>query len=43
MEGVVAGAIWVAVLAILVDQAFALLLRVSAPAGVKRLQSTNAV
>ena len=42
MEGVVAGAIWVAVLAILVDQAFALLLRVAAPAGVKRLQSVPA-
>src|SRR5699024_12827709 len=42
MEGVVAGAIWVAVLAIIVDQMFALLLPVAAPAGVRRLQSTNA-
>ena len=42
MEGVVAGAIWVAVLAIIVDQVFALLLRVAAPAGVRRLQSASA-
>ena len=43
MEGVVAGAAWVAVLAILVDRAFAFLLRVAAPAGVRRLQSASTV
>lgn len=39
MEGVIAGALWVAVVAILVDQVFALLLRVAAPTGVKRLRA----
>lgn len=38
IEGVLAGALWVAVLAILIDQAFALLLRAAAPTGVKRLR-----
>src|SRR5699024_447572 len=41
MEGVVAGAIWVAEHAIDVDQVYALLLRVAAPTGVRRLQTEN--
>lgn len=40
IEGVLAGALWVAILAILVDQVFALLLRVAAPTGVKQLRAT---
>lgn len=42
IEGVLAGAVWVAILAILVDQVFALLLRVAAPTGVKQLQAAAA-
>lgn len=38
IEGVLAGALWVAVLAILIDQFFALLLRVGAPKGVRQLR-----
>ncbi|WP_309132552.1 ABC transporter permease [Brevibacterium sp.] len=38
MEGVIAAALWVAVLAILVDQVFVLLLKIASPAGVKHLQ-----
>lgn len=40
IEGVLAGAVWVAILAILVDQVFALLLRVAAPTGVRQLRAT---
>jgi len=41
MEGVVAAALWVAALSILVDQFIALLLKVVAPSGVKRLAAKS--
>ncbi len=41
MEGVVAAALWVAVLAILIDQFFVLLLTLASPAGVKHLRRAS--
>ncbi len=41
MEGVVAGALWVALLAILLDQLLAWLLRAVSPSGVKYLQTAG--
>ncbi len=41
LEGVVAGALWVAALAILTDQFFALLLRLLTPRGLRRSRSTG--
>ncbi|WP_220151235.1 MULTISPECIES: ABC transporter permease [Brevibacterium] len=42
MEGVIAAALWVAALAILVDQFFVLLLKIASPAGVRYLQAVVA-
>ena len=39
MEGVIAAALWVALLSILADQLMALLLKLVAPAGVKRMST----